>query len=67
MGEMTRSGDYPAEFRARAEELRSIAALVHGKRNRDILLRCAADYEEMALQYEEASAQGGVFNYPPQE
>jgi len=54
----------PQVFYERAEELRSIAELVHDPRNRQILLKCAADYEQMAAQYKEASAQGGVFNFP---
>lgn len=65
MGEMVNSVDYPAEFRERAEELRSIAELVHDARNRQILLKCAADYEDMAAQYDQASVQGGKFRYPP--
>jgi len=67
MGKSMQFDDYPAEFRERAEELRSIAVLVHDNRNREVLLKCAADYDEMALQYEETSAQGDVFKYPPAE
>ena len=59
--------DYPAEFRERAEEIRSIAELVHDARNREILLKCAADYEAMAAQHDRASVQGGKFRYPPNQ
>ena len=65
MGEIVNPVDYPAEFRERAEEIRAIAELVRDSRNREILLKCAADYEEMAAQYGQASAQGGRFSYPP--
>ena len=64
MGETPGSIDYPAEFRERAEEIRSIAELVHDTRNREILLKCAADYEAMAAQHDQASVQGGKFRYP---
>jgi hypothetical protein len=43
--------DYAADFRERAEELRSIAAVVSERRNREALLRCAADYERLAERY----------------
>jgi hypothetical protein len=66
MGEMARSGGYPAEFRGRAAELRSIAALVHNNHKRAIFLKCAADCDEMAVQHEPASAQGDASNDPPQ-
>jgi hypothetical protein len=62
---MARSGSYATEFRERAAELRAIAELVHDKQNRDILLKCADDYEKTAAQYEKAVAQGGKFTYPP--
>jgi len=65
MDAIDRSDDYPAVFRERAEELRSIALLVHDPRNREILLKCAADYDDLALQHEEAETQGGVFKFPP--
>lgn len=47
---MARGTDYAADFRKRAEELRSIADVVRG-RNREALLRCASDYERMAERY----------------
>lgn len=64
---MVQSGDYAGEFRQRAAELLTIAELVHGTLNREILLRCATDYQKMADQYETAVAQGSEFRYPPTE
>lgn len=64
---MVESSNYAAVFHQRAEELLAIAELVHDTRNREILLKCATDYEKMAEQYEKALAQGGEFRFPPME
>lgn len=61
---MPRSLDYAAEFRERAEELRSLAALMKDKHRREMLLQCASDYEKMAAQHERATKQGGTFKPP---
>jgi hypothetical protein len=57
--------DYAADFRERAKELRSIAAVVRGSKNREVLLRCAGSYEKLAEQYQRAKIQGGTFRFPP--
>jgi len=58
------SADYPTDFRVRAEELRSVAAGTKDEKAREALLKCAADYEKLADQFELAAAQGGIFKPP---
>src|SRR5215469_8783791 len=48
---MPHGTNYAADFRKRAEELRSIAGAVREIKNRETILRCAADYERMAERY----------------
>jgi len=61
---MSRARDYAEDFRVRAEELRSLATLATHQGVRELLLRCADDYEKMADHYETAAAQGGSFRPP---
>lgn len=61
---MVQAHDYPAEFRARAQELRSTAGLVLDEKHREILLKCAAAYEKLADHYAEGVAEGGTFKPP---